>query len=223
MTTDTITDRFTLRRTPGRRWELLDGDDVVQTFTKRADAEAELAASIADATPADVEPDVVNEASPETAAEITDAIAAAVTADPASFAGVVTAENIAAMDPATRLSFARAERDALQAAKAARSPMPATPVLDWMLDPSTGLAAQPKAKGTTGSRAVPRSAEDEQTLKDAIVAARSGGATWHAVGKALHAAGINTPRGGRWYAVTVRETAKRLGVYDGTDGVLETE
>lgn len=216
MTTDTLTTRFTLRRTPGRRWELLDGDDVVSTFTKRADAEAELAASIADVTPA------VNEASPETVAEITNAIAAAVTDDPASFAGVVTVENIAAMDPATRLAFARAERDALQAAKAARTPMPATPVLDWMLDPSTGLAAQPKAK-STGSRAVPRSAEDEQILKDAIVAARSGGATWHAVGKALHAAGIDTPRGGRWYAVTVRETAKRLGVYDGTDGVLETE
>lgn len=121
----------------------------------------------------------------------------------------LTSDTIAAMSHEARIELARIERDQLRTAKANGTTVP-TPVLDWMLDPSSLDATRPRK--ASGARGVERSPEDVEAIKATIIEARAAGQSWHGVGKTLTERNISTARGGRWYAVTVRDTARRLGV-----------
>lgn len=111
-------------------------------------------------------------------------------------APALAAGEIAGLDGLTRYNMAKAEKRAVDAAKKAGKPKPATPVIDWInAHPTKTREATPKAStGSTSSRgpSVPES-DQRKLVEDAVKAgARSVGA----VKKALRAQG--KPCSSKW-------------------------
>lgn len=151
-----------------------------------------------------------------TADRVVTAIADAVAVDPVGFAPVLTVENIAAMDQPTRLAFARAERDALAVAKAAKADPVATPVLDWMLDPTRATETPAPRKAAAGRKPSSNLALDP-AMEDAIAAVlleqRIAGVTWKGIGTLFAGlAEYRTPTGEAFNEHQLYQVAKRRGI-----------
>lgn len=122
----------------------------------------------------------------------------------------LTVALIAAMSHEGRVELARGERARLVAAKAKGETVP-TPVLDWMLDPTSLEQTRPRSSGRV---TVERDPEITEAIKTAIVEARTAGKTWQGVCNELTKRNLPTARGGRWYYSTARAVAVQLGVVD---------
>lgn len=187
---------------------VVDSDGQPVRFKSAGEAKAEIAASVDDAKAVAAEdageaPQVPQKArkAPKAADEAPNT--------PAAVDGL-TDEQIAAMDRAARLAAALAESKTLTAWRSnGREPCdrPATPVLDWMADPTT----KPARKPSQGSQAAPvRTEAQEQQLRSIISERRAAGDSWGKVAAALTEANIPTPRGGPWWDTTASDLAKRL-------------
>ena len=216
----------------GRKYEVqIDGETVSTHKTKaaaQAECQAEIDARIAENTPGPVEfvgdPTLVSKRKAPmfkaVAVGAYDSATDTVVIDHAALEAL--AEQVAAtlpvdyatMDRLERLALARTEKEAITAWKATKTGTPpATPCLDWMLNPANDAARKSTPrKGTTAT--VARTPEQDALIRTAIIDGRAAGASWAKVATAIDALGIPTARGGKWYDTTAHDLAKKLGIAD---------
>lgn len=170
--------RFTVAKVGHNKWAVLDdGQPVDGTFKTKGLAQAEADASEADAA----NPEILQ------------------TED----------ERIAALSRSDRLVEAIAEGHTIRDWRAAgqQGDRPATPVLDWMADPTTKPARAPR-----GERRASRSGEQDALLDRTVTEVRAAGGSWWKVANALNDAGVPTSSGKPWRDTTAWQQGVRLGL-----------
>jgi hypothetical protein len=123
-----------------------------------------------------------------------------------------TSADIAAMGRLDRLQAAKVEAAALREWKNGdrTTEMPATPVLDWMSDPTNDVT---KTTRTAARKTVANDPERDALIEKVIREGRERGDGWWTIAGTFNGLGVPTARGGEWMGPTVWNHAKRLGLH----------
>ncbi len=122
--------------------------------------------------------------------------------------------DVASMDRVERINTAKVEARLMREWKAGdrSTEPPATPVLDWMADPTNDITKV--TRKSSGERA-PRQPKDAELLArtvEFVKTRRADGMSWYTIATALNDEGIKTQKGATWYYSTVTLFAKQNAI-----------